>query len=1370
MQTIIRSAFTTVKTEGGLLPADLLQRVAGGSDLPGLRPADYHLYEGERINEAVNHAWNRCAGAWKGFREQSEKLPATDSGTTLTRERWLLVLFQELGFGRLSAARGGITVGETNFPVSHLWQATPIHLVTFRQELDKRSEVSTAVKRSPHSLMQELLNRSPEHRWGVISNGLQLRILRDNASLRRAAFVEFDLAAIMQYELYAEFALLWMVCHQSRFEPFAESSKAGAAQPGRGARAAEEDEGEEAPEAEPERAATTCWLEVWSKTAAEHGTRALDALRDGVKEAIEALGTGFLAQRSNEGLADKLRAGTLGREDYYRQLRRLVYRLIFLAVAEDRDLLLVPTADGATRQLYNDYYSLQRLRRMAGAVRGGPHPDHYRQLRLLFEQLRKGYPGLGLPGLGSFLFSERSTPDLDGLDLANADLLRALRALSYTAEGGVRRPVDFRNLDSEELGSVYESLLELHPEVNTGAGTFALNQGAGSERKTTGSHYTPTPLVESLLDTALEPVVADRLAQAEERWRVSGERTPEALRRLQESALLAIKVLDGATGSGHMLIGGGRRLARHLARIRSGDDEPAPEALRNAMRDVVRHCLYGVDLNDMAVELCKVALWMESMEPGKPLSFLDAHIQCGNSLIGVTPGLDIGEIPDDAFQPVTGDDRATATALRKRNKKEREGQIAFQFGSAETAGSAERHAGRRAQMVAAIENLSEDAVGQVLDKERSYAGYLESTEYKWARWEADTWTAAFFWPILAGDGWAMPAPTQQVLQAVRENKLKQHEGVLRDVRRIAKAHKFFHWALQFPDVFQRENGGFDVELMNPPWEKINLKDEEFFAVTHPAIASAATKAIRKQLIDRLTAEEPDEYQRYIDEQAFHDQMSLFFRYSTRFPSTGVSRINLYSVFAELASDLLSPSGRSGLVIASGIATDDNNKALFEHLVRERRLVAVWDFENREAIFPGVHRMYKFCLFFTRGTSGTNLHADFVFFLINPEQLREKDRHFTLTIEELRSINPNSRTAPTFRNQHDAEIVKSIYKHVDAWCLHTEPDTWLGIPKTPFNMSNDSGLFVDEKSLSEKGFRIDDLGCGRNGSHIYLPLYESKLIHQFNHRYSTFFGLSRSEIKVGNAVELQSHELSKADCTVRGRYWINFNEQNQRFPGNWFLAYRMITNATNERTALATIIPPRPASHSLTIIVDLESDAAAVMCATMNSFVYDFTARQKVAGTNFNHWIWKQLPVPAEAQIVSVGADVFGHRSMTWVLSRVLELTYTAWDLQPFAVDCGYDGPPFRWDEERRFLLRCELDAAYFHLYGIARDDVDYILETFPIVKRKDSARHGEYRTKRVILEMYDAMAEAMATGVAYQTRLDPPPADARVAHSTQESM
>jgi len=491
MHTVSRTTFTTVKTEGGILPADLLQRIAEGRNLEGLRPEDdYHLFPGERLNEAVNRAWNRCLGAWRGFDAQRARLPESDRGTTLTRERWLLVLFQELGYGRLQyigslpadAADHGsrLTDHASRYPISHVWSHTPIHLVTFRQEMDRRG----IEKRSPHSLLQEFLNRSDDHLWGFISNGLRLRVLRDNVSLTRAAYVEFDLEAMMTGEHYADFALLWLVCHQSRVEG-----------------------------PTPEQ----CWLERWSKTAAEQGVRALDALRGGVQEAIVALGRGFLAHRANAEMRAQLQAGALSRQDYYRQLLRLVYRLIFLFVAEDRDLLLVPDPSGFGKPegslLYNQYYSVTRLRMMAETLRGGPHADLYRGLRLLFGLLREGYPPLGLPALGSFLFSEKSTPDLDGAELDNASLLEAIRALAFTTERNVRRPVDYRNLGAEELGSVYESLLELHPQINADAAAFDLHAAAGSERKTTGSYYTPASLIQCLLDSALEPVIEDRLAQ-----------------------------------------------------------------------------------------------------------------------------------------------------------------------------------------------------------------------------------------------------------------------------------------------------------------------------------------------------------------------------------------------------------------------------------------------------------------------------------------------------------------------------------------------------------------------------------------------------------------------------------------------------------------------------------------------------------------------------------------------------------------------------------------------------------------------------------------------------------------------------------------
>ena len=334
---------------------------------------------------------------------------------------------------------------------------------------------------SPHSLLQEYLNQSDDVQWGMVTNGLRLRVLRDNATLTRQAYIEFDLEAMFEGQVYSDFALLWSICHQSRFETTEKE--------------------------------TECILEKWSKDAQEQGTRALDDLRKGVEEAIVFLGQGFLQHPQNTALRDRLKQGDLSAQDYYRQILRLVYRMIFLFTAEDRDLLLLPSAQAETRQRYTEHYSTARLRTLAEKQRGSRHHDRYEALRLVMTLLdsEHGCPDLALPALGGFLFAEKSTKDLNDAKLSNQALLSAVRSLAFITEDSIRRAVDYRNMGPEELGSVYESLLELHPLMNTDAGSFQLVSAAGNERKTTGSYYTPSSLIEVLLDSALDPVVEERL-------------------------------------------------------------------------------------------------------------------------------------------------------------------------------------------------------------------------------------------------------------------------------------------------------------------------------------------------------------------------------------------------------------------------------------------------------------------------------------------------------------------------------------------------------------------------------------------------------------------------------------------------------------------------------------------------------------------------------------------------------------------------------------------------------------------------------------------------------------------------------------------
>src|SRR6516165_282386 len=475
MRTAARNLFTTIRSEGALLPADLLQHVAEGNrEIEGLSPDSYHLVPGEKLNEAINRSWNRLLGAWTAFKDASAKLAETDTGTALTRERWLLPLFQELAYGRLQTAKP-FQIDGKSYPISHEWQTTPIHLVGCNIDLDRRtSGVVGAARTSPHGLVQEMLNRSEVNLWGFVSNGNRLRILRDNVTLTRQAFVEFDLAAMFDGEVYADFVVLWLLCHESQVED--ERTK-------------------------------LCWLEKWSQLAEKRGTRVLEDLRNGVEAAINALGSGFLGHPANQELRKKLSSATLNSQDYYRQLLRIVYRILFLFVAEDRGLLFEPKSSVAARELYSRYYSVARLRRLAERRVGTHHADLWRGLTLVFEKLDAGCAELALPALGSFLWSREATAEITSLELANRDLLKAIHSLAFTVDGRVRRVVDYKNLGSEELGSIYEALLELYPQLNLDAATFTLSTTAGNERKTTGSYYTPTSLVNCLLDSALEPVL-----------------------------------------------------------------------------------------------------------------------------------------------------------------------------------------------------------------------------------------------------------------------------------------------------------------------------------------------------------------------------------------------------------------------------------------------------------------------------------------------------------------------------------------------------------------------------------------------------------------------------------------------------------------------------------------------------------------------------------------------------------------------------------------------------------------------------------------------------------------------------------------------
>lgn len=1322
MQTRTRDLFLTVRTEGAILPPDLLERIATGDpDLGGLTPEAYHLPEGEKITETTNRAWNRLLAAWSGFRGASERLPATDAGTTLTREKWLLPLFQELGYGRLLTTKA-VEIDGKSYAISHGWNRTPIHLLGCRIDLNTPSQrVAGASRSSPHSLLQEFLNRSQDHLWGIVSNGLRLRILRDNASLTRQSYVEFDLEAMMLGEGYSDFVLLWLVCHQSRVE--AESPSG-------------------------------CWLEKWSQSSRERGVRALEQLRTGVEEAITCLGRGFLAHPANGGLRARLRSGDLDAQDYYRQILRLVYRLLFLFVAEDRGLLLLPGDDRESARLrYVRHYSTARLRRLAERRTGTRHGDLYVTLRLAMQKLGSdaGCPELALPALGSFLFSPTAMPDIEQCDIANHDLLDAVRALAVTVADGALRSVDYKNLGAEELGSVYESLLELRPELNLDAPSFGLTTASGHERKTSGSYYTPTSLINCLLDTALEPVLDE------------AARKPDAA-----AAILRLKVVDPACGSGHFLIAAAHRIAKRLASAQFGDEEPSPEATRQALRNVIGHCIYGVDVNPMAVELCKVNLWMEALDPGKPLSFLEHRIQPGNSLLGATPALLSQGILDEAFTPIEGDDREICKDFKRINKDERTKQMRLFAATTEPW----QQLGNFAASLMNLETVGDDSIKGIRDKERMYEEATRSGDYLDGRFWSDTWCAAFVWKKTRD----FPYPiTEEVFRRIERNPHACEPWMHNEIQRLAGQYQFFHWHLAFPDVFRVPGsgegagnghtgwtGGFDVVLGNPPWERVKLQEKEWFASRRPDIVSAGNASIRRRMIQTLRDEDPALFAAFQEAVRKSEAESQLIRNTGRFPLCGKGDVNTYAVFTENSRLLIGGHGRVGYIVPSGIATDESTSKFFADLIEQNQLASLFDFENRENLFPGVgHGRMKFTLL----TIGHAKSAQFGFQLWNTGQLSDPGRVFALSASDILAINPNTKTCPVFRTKRDADLTRQVYNHVPVLVREdsTRLNPWAISFFTVLHMTNDSNLFRTAEQLAEDGYCLRGNWFVKDNAPAFLPLYEAKMANHYDHRYGTYEG--RIESRQSTALDRPAVSQKRDPrFTVHPRYWV---EESHIPPSDWLLGIRDITHSTNDRTFIAHALPKCAAGNSVVCAKTERHAQTPLLLANLCTFVFDYIVRQKIGGLHLNFFVVKQLPVLPPETYGSPSGACCGISSLAdFIDSRVLELTFTATDIAPFAQGMGYSSAPFTWDDSRRFKMRCELDALFFHLYGISRADADYILDTFPIVREREISEFGEYRTKILILEIYDAMADAERTGIPYQTRLDPPPADPRVAHTS----
>ena len=1119
MSTDATAAFVGIRIQGGLLPADLLAKLTTGTDLPGLTSRDFHLPAGESVRDAANRIWAYLRGAWTTYRQALEARPDSDAATSLTRERFTLVLLEQLGYGRVpTTGKGGITVGQHGYPVSHLWGSVPIHLLG-RVALDTRTRgVAGAAGASPQSMVQELINRSDDHLWAILANSTTLRLLRDSTSLVGSAYVEFDLEAIFDGDLFADFLLLYTLCHVSRVE--ARDTEVGPA---------------------------SCWLEQWRQDAVESGSRALNLLRDGVVDALQTLGAGFLAHPDNSALREDLAEGRLSVDDVHHALLRVAYRLLFTFVAEDRGALLDPNATPQARQRYATYFSTDRLRRTSRRRRGGRYGDKWQALTLVWRALGsvEGLPELGLPGIGG-LFDRGELDFLTDCSLSNQALQSAVRSLSVVREpkSHVLRVIDYRNLGAEELGSIYEALLEFVPYWDPATKTYELSIASGNQRKDTGSYYTPTSLVESLLDTALDPVLDD------------AEKSDDAI-----EALLNVTVCDPACGSGHFLVGAARRIAKRVAAIRTGDPEPTPETVRSAMRDVAGRCIYGVDVNPLAAELAKVSLWMEALEPGRPLTFLDAQIKVGNALVGATPKLLAEGLPNEAFKPIEGDDRKVAATLAKQNKAERSAQGSL-FDIDMVAANIELGEQVLDVVTAPVLSLSDVHVQQ-----QRLRAYADSADYRRQRLAADAWCAAFVWPKAAG---APKAITHRTVTRLTDGDDALDEASRAEVELLAAEYRFFHWHLEFPHIFPTfpvggdtvnpATGwarGFSVVLGNPPWERVKLQEQEFFAARDPAIANAPNADARKRLIAKLPETNTALHAAFVAEKRRAEGNSHIMRNSGRYPLAGRGDINTYAVFAESNRNLIGGHGRLGVILPTGIATDATTQYYFKDLVENGSISSLYSFREIRRMFPGTDDRNPFCLLTLVGRDMREPAARFAFSADDPTDLQRSEATFLLTPQEITLLNPNTGTCPVFRSRRDAEITLGIYNRVPVLIREGDPDgnPWGAKLMTMFHMSNDSHLFHTHDELESEGWQLD----GNAFVHMekrMLPLYEAKMIHHYDHRWATYE-------RDGTVRDVTPQEKQDPNFSVTPRYWVDQEEVYARLEGksygDWLLVYRAINS-------------------------------------------------------------------------------------------------------------------------------------------------------------------------------------------------------------------
>ncbi len=1195
--------------------------------------------------------------------------------------------------------------------------------------------------RKPHSQILRYLSTAEIEsdgrlRWGILTNGRVWRIYDARTRPRATAYFEAYLDDVLDPDREHDLRVFYLLFHRDSFVLT--------------------------------DGATTTFLE--------------DALAEGKRyeeQVAQDLST-VVFDRVFPGLVMALYDASGSELEEVRQAALVfLYRLLFILYAEDRGLL--PVND----RTYESY-GLRRPVRDAIAERmldndvlySDTATNYYDHVMTLCRLIDRGDPSIRLPAYDGGLFSSDAAPILEQVRLPDSAVAPLLYDLSHSETPEGARFVNYRDMSVQQLGSIYERLLEREPVLEGGAIDVRLNPYA---RKDSGSFYTPQELVDLVIEKTLEPLVDERRdAFAARAAELKSDRRPKD-RRLADlakldpaGAVLDLKVLDPAMGSGHFLVTAVDFLADHVADLVEDPPEVkwldggyvSPlveriEAIRKSIRrnrgsgrvrdrqapitdqDIIRRmvlkrCIYGVDKNPMTVELAKVSLWLHSFTVGAPLSFLDHHLRCGDSLVGMR----VGEAADElnrlgglfSSSAIAGAEAAVRGMLQIEAMSDAE--VSEVHESASLFSLVEKETADPRKLLDFLCGLRWLTAGM---KKR------QRDDFERPVVDALVPNAEESFDLLVHGPEAVDAETS-------EEQAGPFEEIWRRARTAARGEAFLHWETAFPGVWHgwqdaNPQGGFDAVIGNPPWDRIKLQEVEWFAPRDSEIAHLTTAAARKSRIQWLRDTGTPMADDFDAAKRRADTLGALVRGSGHYPLLGGGDINLYSLFVERATRLVKPDGIVGLLTPSGIYADKTAAPFFRAVSTGGRVAGLFDFENRRPktglphFFPDVDSRFKFCVLVFGGDERRFPETPCAFFLHNTATVNDPERCFPLAPSHFAQVNPNTGTAPVFRTRRDAEITRSIYERHPVLVDRSGDEVrrmWPVRYVRMFDMTNDSRLFRRASELQAEGYYPVQGNLYRRGKESFLPLYEGKMVQAFDHRAASVAVNPENLNRPAQPRDASPDEHANPNWLPSPQYWVPASECSSTLGSNWVLGFKDITSPTNIRTFIAALFPAVAFGNKVPILMSETKERTEwLLAANFNAVVFDFSTRQKLQGQTLNWYIVEQLPVIAPDDYDRQFGDT---SARDLVRDHVLRLTYTAHDMAPFARDLAYDGEPFTWDEEERRHLRGRLDALYFHLYGLDKDDAEYVLGTFPIVRRDDEKQFGSYRTRDLVLAYMDALA------------------------------